>query len=233
MPYEGPVNSQVLNFDPLDTAEKVTGKSYKDDRDTSLLGLALFTEHNSRKKKLLSESCDTYHGQTLSKYLEVVLSLGFQEAIKETFKGHSDDREETYFIFWHPSGVLLSFDTYLGEHVNGGHLYYNWSPAISCDDYYSCLSSGSGADVDGRLVWTGYHDCREALRFNFVSLQDKGTFLNPWEKCPFLWLGHYMDHKDKEVSYVSINDRYIDKLPKYVYNAIAPSWKIMSKGLIR
>ena len=36
---------------------------------------------------------------------------------------------------------------------------------------------------NNELIWVGYHDCREALRFHIRRLREDGTFLNPWKSA--------------------------------------------------
>ena len=74
-----------------------------------------------------------------------------------------------------------------------------------------------------RAVWSGDHDCREALKFNVGQLAENGEFLKQWIKCPFIWLLHYVDYKDKGFDgydYVAINKERLSKLPKKIQKII-------------
>jgi len=231
MPYDGPMNEKLLNFDALAEAEKATGKSYKDDEETSSLGFDLHLAASTAKRRMLAEACDTYHGQPLEEYLEVVRSLGFIEAVRQPFVNYQDEtKTETYFIFWHPTdGILLSFDTYHCNHVNGGHFYYNWIPDKTHKDWFTCVSSGWGNDINGRYVWSGDHDCREALKYHICQMRDHGKFLVPWESYHMVWLGHFTERNSKSDALFSkeyadwstdLNMSYIRRLPKDAQDCI-------------
>lgn len=224
MAYDGIINDDILRFDSLDAAEKITGKSYKDDKETAALGLLLAMAHNESKKRLLSESCDTYMGQPIDKYLAVVRDIGFKDGVEQSFPGSSDRCVEKYFLMWHPDGILLSFDTYNGDLVNGGSVYYNWAPDV--DDWFKYTSSGRGDTIGGRFVWFGYHDAREALKYNLQVLRDHGRFLNPWVTCGSLFLGSYQDHKENSDTskYESLNLAYLQRLPSEALGIFLPAY---------
>jgi hypothetical protein len=44
----------ILNFDALNSAEEMTGESYKTDKKTEDLGLSRFFAHNKLKEKILT-----------------------------------------------------------------------------------------------------------------------------------------------------------------------------------
>lgn len=62
-------------------------------------------------------------------------------------------------------------------------------------------------------VWSGDHDCREAIKFNIKEMVENGTFLKKWIQPPFLWLLHYEDTKVPGYSYVDITNERISRLP--------------------
>ena len=219
MPYDGPVNDEVLHFDPLTEAEAITEERYEHDEGTSALGAVLMRANNADKERRLKESNDTYFHQPIEKYLEVVRDLGFKEALAEQFTGNSPEFPETYYLFWHPDAILLSFDTYHAGHVNGGNLYYNWVPAS--EPFYWWTSSGGGSMVDGEFLWAGDHDAREALRYHLTGLRDHGRFVSPWKRSPLLFLGHYAEKRPSFKEWgtyrehtQSVNNRYLERLPE-------------------
>jgi hypothetical protein len=79
-------------------------------------------------------------------------------------------------------------------------------------------------------VWAGNHDGREAIRHNIAKLEEFGSFVNPWQERPHLWLLHYMDTKDENgdsLDYRLLNSRTINEerillLPSHVQRAITP-----------
>ena len=134
---------RLLKFDPLDTAERMLGR---DNPDSVNLGMALHISHNQRKREALEELGDTTFSNRLDRYQEIITAMGFELALELPFvaKGYGGadhDREERYFIYAHRDGLLLCFDTFCGDHVNGAKVYYNWishNPA----DYWGYTSSG-------------------------------------------------------------------------------------------
>lgn len=69
-------------------------------------------------------------------------------------------------------------------------------------------------------VWSGHHDCREAIKFNISELNKNGSFVKKWIEKPFLWLLHYMDTKDENYDHEKITLDRLKKLPKHVLEAM-------------
>lgn len=53
---------EILRYDALDTAERLTGKSYKEDEDTMGLGFLMHISHGERKAAALKATDDTHWG---------------------------------------------------------------------------------------------------------------------------------------------------------------------------
>jgi len=70
-------------------------------------------------------------------------------------------------------------------------------------------------------IWSGDHDCREAIKFNISQLKENGTFVKNWIKPPFLWLLHYMDTKVEGYDHEAITMERLKKLPEHVVEAMA------------
>lgn len=212
---------KLLNYDPLAEAEKDTGASYKESEFTQHIGFLNHLEHVTKKEEALFSANDTVLSNDLDRYLRIVQDIGFEAALALPFIGRPSGSKKTYderlFIFW-KNGVLLVFDTYLEESVNGGHFYYNWIP----NDYKEGrhYTSSGGYYGEDPMIWAGDHDCREALRFHIQRLEENGTFLPVWKNKPFLWLLHYMDTKDDDYDYEAINKERISMLPKEIQKAI-------------
>jgi len=83
---------------------------------------------------------------------------------------------------------------------------------IECTNYF--------ADQDCIGIWSGDHDCREALKFNINNLIENGTFIKKWKNQPFLWLLHYMDHKEDGYDHEAITKERISRLPEDVQQII-------------
>ena len=222
----------LLKFDGLDYAEKLTGQSYKTDEQTELLGFGLIMENNRIKNAALEKMGDTTMSSTLVRYLEIIEANGFVQALADPFVGpaighHDEDKEETYFVYARPDGLLLAFDTYGGKHVNGGKVWYNWMPE-SWDPFpYSLTSSGcrETAIFEGSEVkfYSGDHDCREALIHNMTRLEENGRFLSPWPKSPRLWLASYADWKVDSGRRYPDSTKYVEQITSDRISRL-PAW---------
>jgi hypothetical protein len=175
---------------------------------------------------------DTLFSDKLTRYLNIVKSIGFEVIYEENFQPprYEEDepsRNETYFVMARRDGLLLSFDTYNGDSINGGSLYYNWKLNEGEEYPYRYTRSGGWEFPEGvdrykapmsEATWVGNHDCREALVFNISRLEEHGNFVTPWVKQPFMWLSHYGD--------ICRQDFQSDALTKLMEDRIAqfPDW---------
>lgn len=187
----------LLDFDPLGAAEEIRGTSYKDDQGTTALGFALMQNSHQMRTEALEARDDTTFYNKLDRYTRIIEQDGFELVLKEDFLSR-DGKPEAFFIYWHArDNLVLEFDTYQTENVNGGNVYYNWVPHPYYDshDWYKAVHSGGfdNYDDEERRVWSGYTDCREALIFELDKLRHYGTFVNPWRGDARLWLAHHGD----------------------------------------
>ena len=227
----------ALKFDSLSEAEKITGKSYKTDKATESLGMAMFFEHNKHKARLLDESDDTGFSNTVEDYLRIAKDIGFELLLTEPLPAY-EDRQDYIYILWHEGySILLHFDSYFGnESVNSGKFHYNiefkdreimdWS--VKSSGSYYAPDGSQNFEEDGRLIWCGDHDCREALRHNINKLTAHGKFLMTWAHNPIFALTGYSDlskdadrsHEESMELYDSITQKRIEMLPKDVQEKI-------------
>jgi len=221
---------EMIKFDALEAAEKLTGKSFKEDKETHDIAMDLMWSNSMLKREKLQELKDSYHGISIKDYLRIIEDDGFEQLLVEDFID-SDAPEglyEKYYVYGHQrDGFILSFDSYsykIDDNVdillNGGNLYYNWKPLV--DNYFDTVSSGSFINKD---VWAGYHDCREGLLHNVNNLRNRGDMVNPWVARPFLWLLNYAQERDvkkKAVTYDEINREKISKLSDWAQKIIGP-----------
>lgn len=212
---------QLLDIDPLQVAEDLTGKSYKDDKQTEGVGFALAILHNQNKQAALLAHNDSYYGVSLNAYMGILGSLGFGQILDLPFVEAREGRTEHLFAYAQPeTGVFISFDTFCGG-MNSGKMHYcvKVKEGVDRKKLHRATSSGgweSESEPDWRrkyetggpkdLYWKGNHDCREAIRFHYNQLKEYFDFINPWPKDPNqdwtdLDLLHYQDWKDFGTGY--------------------------------
>lgn len=136
----------ILSIDPLSEAEKITGKSYKEDKLTEGLGFLNHLQHGGRKRQLLESIGDTTFGSKIADYERVVKAGDFKLIYQESFLDNqygNEEREESLYVFYqYELGIVLTFDTYWNRTtINSGKFYYNWSPNVM-DSTHSFTSSG-------------------------------------------------------------------------------------------
>jgi len=204
--------AKLLRTDPLVEAERLSGKSYKDDPDTLHVGMALAMLHGAHKETVLRESGDSYMNMQFDDAVELFAALGFTEVYRETFVGRRVD--ETYLILWHPEGLLATCESFDGTHRNSAKVYYNYRPN---DEYPDWGLTSSGRMHGG--VWVGDHDAREGIRHNLDAMRAAGRFVSVWSERPFLWLLNYTE-TDGESDHEALNEAKIAALPETVRSSI-------------
>lgn len=207
----------LLTFDPLSTAEKATGKSYKEDRDTSGLGFSMHIMHNKLKQEELVSRGDTYYGMPFEDALEIFENMGFEIVHQRHFS--YEGVRETSFVMWSEAGLLATLESYRASTLNMGKVLYNIRFNEDVENIFRLTSSGTMTDSD---IWVGDHDIREGGVFNLKQLEKNGEFITPWVQRPWLWFPTYVDSKVPGYDYAEINERVISELPVHVRKAITP-----------
>lgn len=212
--------SRLLATDPLADAERLTGKSYKDDPETMSLGFGLHLLNSAAKESAAKAVGDSYFSMDLAETLALYAALGFVEVLCDEFTGtaygDTDAPVETYRILWHADGLLATVESYGTTGRNCTKVYYNLD-IFDRRDLWSRTSSGRMVGDD---VWVGDHDGREGIRTNLNRLREVGNFLPVWVESPFLWLVTYAESKD-DYDYAAINAERIGRLPAHVQAAIS------------
>ncbi len=207
----------LLRFDGLARAEELTGTSYKEDEGTVWTGMILMHANAKAKETALMAQDDSVFSNDLDRYLRIIDAEGF----RKVFEMDIPETSDKFFVFWHDDGILLKFDTYRENRVNGGNFYYNWKPNSDADRN---VTSSRSPGPDGCIV--GNHDCREAIRFHIRRLREEGQFLNPWLKRPSaFWMLSYKDHNDiphkyGDKTYDNISAERIAQFPEDVQKAL-------------
>ena len=97
---------------------------------------------------------------------------------------------------------------------------YSWDDYQNKNNIWTSEVKSYIKDNKLRTIYYGYHDCREAIKFNISQLNKNGKFLKKWVKSPFLWILHYMDTKEEGYDHEKITSERFNKLPKYVIDSI-------------
>jgi hypothetical protein len=203
----------MLDFDAFAAAEAITGKSYKDDEETKLLGMAMFMSHAKEQREELGLRDDTYYGIPFSTALAIYHDLGFVDGYDKTFVSPTNGVTESHMVLVHPDGILMNIVSF-GESLNSATMFYNWE--LSNKDAHIHVSSGhynSEALSENRYLWIGSHDARAGIRHTLDVLRANGTFLNKWKEMPFIWLLNYADER---------NDKDYEKVNQQVLNSMSP-----------
>jgi len=80
-------------------------------------------------------------------------------------------------------------------------------------------------DNEYRWVWSGNHDCRQAIKHNITSLADNGIFLKKWKENPIISLCHSGDWDRVRGNYSEnqinkLTEKRMKMLPQDVQDAI-------------
>ena len=206
----------ILNFDPVATAEALIGKRHEDwDIETdgmATLGLAMAT--NQAKREHLESIGDTHFGITWQTFIEIAKAYGFKSGYCQKFTGigWSDNGVEEEIIFFHEEkGLILYAESYDGNSVNSAKVYGEVKindgklERKQWDALNGCSHSSNGNDTMSFNV-----DVREGFRFHLDTLSKAFEFSKSWTKIPFLWFINYRDTKEKKYSYEEINKQKIN-----------------------
>jgi hypothetical protein len=140
----------------------------------------------------------------LMNFYSMLKVLGLKKFYRFRFFGSNEQEENFYVYFYKKYGIVLVFDTFSGDHVNGGHYYYQWKSFVAFDNEEfnnDGLSSGGWKEINGEWIWEGHGDCREDMEEDITILLQRGTFITPWVKHDSIFVPtfvHYGDHLIKD-----------------------------------
>lgn len=205
----------ILNFDPVATAEDLIGKRHKDwdvEEGKSALGLVMLA--NQSKREHLERLGDTHYGITWKDFIEIAKAYGFKCGFCQKFigTGWSDEKgiEEEEIIFFHEEkGLILHAESFDGKSVNSAKVYGEVKinetfTENQCDALNGCSHGGNG---NGTMYFNV--DVREGFRFHLDALSEAFEFSTSWTKVQFLWFLNYMDTEKKNYNYEKINKQKI------------------------
>lgn len=155
--YTTAVAKKLIAIDPLLEAEKMTGKSYKNDDETNRLGFVMHIGKNKALDAVLTKLDDVKYRDSITEYTRKMKNYGFELALELPFKSEHCT-EHLYIMFHRKNSLLLVFDSYtVTDHdgsyarsgnqvpppsINGGHIYFNWSPNDGKSNSISGFSGG-------------------------------------------------------------------------------------------
>lgn len=207
----------ILNFDPIATAETLIGKRHEDwDVETdgmAALGLAMLT--NESKREYLESIGDTHFGITWNDFIEIAKAYGFKCGFCQKFTGTgwSDKKgiEEEEIIFFHEEkGLILYAESFDGKSVNSAKVYGEVKlneNKIEEDQWNALNGCSHGGNGNGTMYFNV--DVREGFRFHLDAVSEAFEFSKSWSKVQFLWFLNYMDTKKKNYNYEQINKKKI------------------------
>ena len=219
---------RLLETDALAEAERMTGKSYKEDSESMGLGMSLQMSLSAAKRAALKDAGDTYMTMPLDDALHLFYLMGFDEVLQDNFTAFDrHDQVETYRVLWRNDGILATVESYRGDQLNMSKIYYNVEFPPGTTRIGSVTSSGKLWSDDwnspeGRRVWVGDHDAREGVRYSMRRLDEAGTFLPVWVERPFLWLVNFAESKVPGYNHSDITEERVARLPEHVRDAITP-----------
>lgn len=218
--------SKILKKDGLREAEKITGKSYKEDAVTEFIGISKHLKNVKDRKETLETLGDTTFNSNLEDYLAIVKDIGFKVVHKDSFI--KDDCKRHQYIMWHDSGMLLNFDTFNfttipEETINSASLYLNFKSSKDVCFYSKYGFSFSVSYNDNNVQ---YIDCdaREALRHKVDAFLSNGEVLKQWQGTMCFSLCNHGERENKIGDYGTwikkLNKEKISKFPKNVQKSI-------------
>ena len=224
---------ESLKFDPLYEAEKITGESYKEDKDTEALGLKFMLQHTKFKNELLQAAGDTCHANNWDENLQVIEDLGFQVMLT----GQTQNTEDEWRIYYR-AGILLFCESYNKgteyECMNSGSIYFNFRVKGDISGYLKALEgcNRSGIDSGDENVHQAVcsYDIREGLRNKILELEEEGEILEQWIEQGHLWMLNYQDTKTEGWSSDDINRERLSKLPSTIQLKILNTTKEHIEG---
>jgi hypothetical protein len=212
---------EVLDFDALDHAFKKEGEN----EVGNALALLLHIGSSKRKQEMLEGLNDTTFSMKTEDYIARIQEVGFKKVLELPFHTvhGGQERNDTFYIFWHKDGLFLCMDTYNGDR-NSANIYFNYEPNDQRKIWEGLdYVSGGFNGEEGKYFFAGNIDAREGIKHHLETIRTHGKFLNPWKKQDFLWFLHYGDTNGKEYDgydYKVINQERIAMLPREIQEAI-------------
>ena len=207
----------ILNFDPIATAEGLIGKrhEYWDVETDGMVALVLAMLTNESKREHLESIGDTHFGITWNDFIEIAKAYGFKCGFCQKFTGTgwSDEKgiEEEEIIFFHEEkGLILHAESFDGKSVNSAKVYGEVKlngDKLEEEQWNALNGCSHGGNGNGTMYFNV--DVREGFRFHLDAVSEAFEFSKSWSKVQFLWFLNYMDTKKKNYNYEKINKKKI------------------------
>jgi hypothetical protein len=137
-------------------------------------------------------------GMDIFDVLTEIEQFGFRKVLDIPFMNDEGTKQEHMYVYFHEQyGIILQFDTYGGNHVNGGNYYYQWMTNTGEAKQSYAFSSGGWSKIGDTYIWEGHGDCRDGMFENICNLSHEGKFVTPWIKTTGIFgptFVHWMDH---------------------------------------
>lgn len=179
----------LLHYDPLWEAEKITGKSYKDDEATNALGFLLLQSHASKKREELALRGDFYRDIPFTEAVDIARDMGFEPVWAHIGTSEYGNKQKTV-VMW-SDGILLVMNSYRYS-LNSARIFFNWRPFSGKSDEFGPIFNfpisggmehrGSGFDdIEGDpWVFVGNLHVGEGFKHHVESLRASGELLTEW-----------------------------------------------------
>ena len=231
---------QLLSFDALSQAEKITGESYKEDELTSSLGMLMHIQNGERKRQLLAEAGDTHWGSKFHEAVAIALDLGFELVYEQSLidtKHYPEKQDLTHWQAYWRDGILLVLESFHGS-LNTAKIYFNWrnnSGETTWLPWDLGLSGGwnrhtprgEGVSIDEEVPgdpWTLVvdTDVREGFQRKLERIESMdGHILPEWYIRPFMHFVSYVEQSDTySDEYKVLTQEKIDKFEPRVRDII-------------
>ena len=200
---------KILKTDALTEAEKITGKSYKEDDATMQLGFLMHMMKGREKKDALKARGDTYSRQPFEEHCALIVGLGFEKVFEEPY---ADD-----------DGVPELMRAYCHREKGIFFRCYSWNhplpededkrPTISGSTLSFCLKLNGAENLPVSASWSPFSklwdtigpcgamslDGREGLLHNLRKIDESDCeYLVPWPETNRTYFTHHYD-KPKEL----------------------------------
>lgn len=192
------------------------------------------------KSKLGTVKDDAISGCLLSKMMRIISELGFEQVLDLDFEipGPIMDeiQEEHFYIYAHPDGMIIVFDTYLNTHVKGGCIYFNLQLNEDITHFDLTRLVGASGELSNKVpnVFSGYVSLNTTfgIRETITVLKSNGTILQTWIDRLFLWFLHSRDLEGDFGDHQRITNARLLLLPMWVQKIVTPDLTIESRVLI-